>query len=131
MGVPRASAMLEQEGPMAAIERVTRALRSGYVSLCARVGFWLCLFGSVNGCLNPMPEDYPSNLDVPAAPVVEAPPNSAAGSPVQPRDPGTPASGEDQGAQNPPAEVGDAGAPDAGRDAGVDPNLADAGADAP
>ena len=94
-------------------ERSTGAARSVFVPLCATAGAAFVL----SGCLNPIPEEFPSRTDDDSSPVVvetpvvprpEAPESNTGG----PRTDGEPSVGLGGPA---PEELGDAGAaePDA------------------
>lgn len=89
------------------------AFRSGFVPACAA---WLVLYALFSGCLNPLPEDFPSeNAPETATPVAETEAGGQGpGSPgedtlTDPNDLAEPARPDE-----PPAPVNpDAGAPDA------------------
>lgn len=100
----------------------TGARRSVLVPLCAVVGATLCLLIAQTSCLNPVPDDYPSNEGRPV-PVVEttAP---AAGAPSLDAEPEAPRPMDQNGApgdlvvDEPTPDAGAASA-DAGTDAGA------------
>jgi hypothetical protein len=120
---------LALEVAMRARKLNTEARRSVFVPLCAVAGLGLCLLFAQASCLNPVPDEYPSNQGNPAA-VVDEPTTAAApqasGAPSfnaeaetpRPSDPGAATSGD----LSLPAEpAADAGAPsaDAGTDGGA------------
>jgi hypothetical protein len=114
---------------MASVEHRTRAERSGFVPKCAGRGLWAVVLVLLAGCLNPMPDDFPSDRANGESPNHAG--GGTSGSPV-----GSAGTGAaiDEGAHPPDnlvpsgegAGVADAGVE--GADAG--PGAADAGADA-
>jgi hypothetical protein len=100
---------------MQATERPTTARRPGYVPFCALLRVWLAVAGVNFGCLNPMPDDFPSERGNEA----EAQPVAGGGGGQQETGSGV---GDDESDPNAPA-LEDSEAPDAGapleRDAGA------------
>jgi hypothetical protein len=108
-------------------ERTSRARRSVLEPLCAIGWLSVCLAGSPSGCLNPQPDDQPSERDTssPTVPLVPPaatapPPTGSGGVEVGSGNAGSP--GPSEGFDNPSdmgvPPVADAGPPaDAGPDA--------------
>lgn len=113
---------------MRAPERPTTARRSPAVPLCAVYAAWFAAFGLFVGCLNPMPDDFPSERDDDEDQAVTPPRDGTTGSageggldngpddPVQLPDPSAPGPA---GSADAGAPVGDAGTADAGSDAAL------------
>jgi hypothetical protein len=109
--------------PMPAPERPTMARRPGVVPLCAACAALLAVAGVLFGCLNPMPDDFPSERDT-----EESAPGAGGSSAVVGGGP----TDEDQPEQNnpqypEPAAPADPGAPDAGAPLADDAGAGDAG----
>jgi hypothetical protein len=101
----------------------TAARRSVFVPLCAAIGLGLCLLFAEAGCLNPVPDEFPSNQE--RGGVVVAPPAQVPESPGGPSSAPTPADpatmgGDFLGVGESAADAGaPASTPDAGADAGA------------